>query len=97
MGWVGTAVMTFQEAKAVRSAIEVKVAGLSALLGGFERGSFGLTPDAVKCSVCFKDAKASFAAAFAEQRAFNVFFITTFRRDIASERAARFGVSHGNS
>ncbi len=77
--------LAFMAAKQREVDVDAAVDRASDALDVFPKGAMGLTPDAVK----FRVAKAVFAAAFAEQRRFNAWFLKTFSAEIKAERAQR--------
>lgn len=63
--------MTYLEAIELRDQCEAEVAARSAVLNTFPKGALGLTPDTVKASPAYRDAKAAYNLAFAALRAIN--------------------------
>jgi hypothetical protein len=84
--------MTFEEANAKASelwdASTQATLALDAISGG---GAMGLTPDAVKETAEWRELRAESAAAFQRLRTFNAWYVRTFKRELAAERAARYG------
>jgi len=64
---------------------------LEAMSGG---GPMGLTPDAVRATAAWRDAKRDSDAAFASLRAFNEVYVRRFKREIAGERRHRRNPAH---
>ena len=56
---------------------------LKTLSGG---GPMGLTPEAVKATTEWKDAKRAYDVAFAALRNFNAAFVKRFKREISQDR-----------
>jgi hypothetical protein len=81
--------MTFAEAKATASAIEIEIRATEVALDAFPVGPMGLTPDAVKVSPEFRAAKKAFDAAFAKLRAFNGYYVKTFAKELREDRRIR--------
>jgi hypothetical protein len=81
--------MDYESFKATRDKLESEVAAVEAVLARFPSGTMGLTPDSVKTSEAFRDAKRAFNLAFSRLRAYNARYLGRFKREAAAERAAR--------
>jgi hypothetical protein len=81
--------VTYEEAKAQQDSLFVEMSRLGAVLDTFPKGAMGLTTDAARATPEFRRAKADFNRAFQRVRAFNVWFVETFKRERAAERRAR--------
>jgi hypothetical protein len=81
--------MTFEEAKQLRSKLETQVASTSEALQEFPKFANGLTPDRVRLGYDYRDAKCAYDLAFRQLRAFNFWFVRTFRKELLAERRAR--------
>jgi hypothetical protein len=84
--------MTFEEANAKASELwdtsTQATRALDAISGG---GPMGLTPDAVKATAEWRALRAESAAAFQRLRTFNAWYVRAFKRELAADRAARYG------
>ena len=84
--------MTFEDAKTHADALDAvssaATRALDAISGG---GVMGLTPDAVKATAEWRELRAESAAAFQRLRTFNAWYVRTFKREIAADRAQRYG------
>lgn len=58
-------------------------------IGGVGTGQMGLTPDAVKFSAAYRDAKRAYDRAHRALRAYNRDYQKRFRNEIAADREAR--------
>lgn len=80
----------YAEAKRVRDRLEAEVdatgSALTALSGG---GLMNLTPDHVRKTPEWQDAKRRADAAFAALRAFNTVYVRRFKQEIAADRKLR--------
>jgi hypothetical protein len=81
--------MTYDQAKQERDRIEHARKQASQALDAFPRLPNGLTPDDVKQSPAYREAKAKADALFAQLQAFNTHFVKTYKADIRRERASR--------
>lgn len=81
--------MTYDDAKKTRDAIQADLSRHSAVLRAFPTGPMGLTPDAVKATREWRDAKAACDIAFGRLREFNGRFIKSFAKEIRAERRER--------
>lgn len=66
--------------------LEVLVSKASKDLNKFPKGAMGLTPDEVKSSVEFKNAKSKFNIAFNDQRNFNSNISNSVKRQMSKIR-----------
>lgn len=73
--------MTYDEAKAERDMLEEAVSFYSAVLASFPKSKNGLTPDHVKESEEYQKAKFDYEASFSKLRAFNTYFVKTFKKE----------------
>jgi len=83
---VSSAYQAFKEAQAV---LEQQVASTTEAfrkIPGVGSGPMGLTPDHIRLSPEYRNAKAAFEAAFAALRNFNGKYIKIFKAEIAAER-----------
>jgi len=83
----------FATAKVVKKQLEQREREAAKKLGaisGIGSGRMGLTPDAVKLSPEYREAKAAWAAAFAALRDFNGTFTKTYANELKAEREERF-------
>lgn len=76
----------FEQAKAMRAAIEAQVAEKCAKLDAYPRLPSGLTPDEVKTSPAFRKDKYAFDCAFQALRRFNAKFVKQFKAELRAER-----------
>lgn len=76
----------FVDARVVADLLSAKAEEASKGLEGFPRGAMGLTPDVVKFSREFREAKFKFECAFASSRLFNQFYVKTWKKEIAAYR-----------
>jgi hypothetical protein len=74
------------EMKARRDNLSAMVERYSCQLQAFPRHANGLTPDAVKASDAYRQAKANYAYAFGTLRRVNAVFVKVYKRDIKAER-----------
>jgi len=81
----------FTEAKEKSTAINAEVASTSAVLKRFPKNAVGLTPDAVRLSLEYREAKANYDRAFARLRAFNEVYVKSFAKELKAERDKRRG------
>lgn len=81
--------MDYAQAKAAADALDARLDAASAALQGFPRGLMGLTPDDVKASPEWRQAKRAYDQAFAALRAFNGPFVKRFKSEIRADRDAR--------
>ncbi len=58
-------------------------------LNAFPKGAMGITPDAVRATPEWKEAKAAFDRCFAAERAANSFLTKNFKRELLADRKAR--------
>lgn len=81
--------MTYAEAKKLKETAEEESRAASTAERAFPRLANGLTPDAVRATPEYKAAAARNALAFARLRAVNEWFVKTFKKEYAADRAAR--------
>jgi hypothetical protein len=81
--------LSFAKAKATHDRLNAEVVRTEEVLKTFPTCAMGLTPDAVKFSPEFRNAKQAFNAAFARLRAFNAVFTKTFAKELCAERRER--------
>lgn len=83
--------ITYQQAKAYSEALDASydyaTKNLKELSG--PTGPMGLTPDSVKTSAEWKQAKSLADSIFRELRAFNTWYVLRFKKEIAQDRAQR--------
>ena len=84
--------MIYEEAKKARDVIEAQVAEYTARLNSFPKGPMNLTPDHVRATDGWKEAKLYFDNAFQRLREFNGVFVKAYRKEIAAERRAKYPV-----
>ncbi len=75
------------EAKAQYDALQAELKEAGKPLGAYPKGPMGLTPDHIKQSREWQDARRKFDAVFARVRAFNAVFTRTYKKELAAERA----------
>lgn len=71
----------FDSALAEKLRLEAECETLSRAMQRFPRGSMGLTPDHVKASPEFQQAKRVFDASFRRLRDFNALFLKKFKKE----------------
>ena len=79
----------YQIAKQSKIVLENTLDNADKILKAFDsygKSSFGLTPDHVKAMPEWQQAKDDFDRAFAELRAFNGWYMKTFKKEIMLER-----------
>lgn len=81
--------MTFEEAKALQTTRDAEVTRIGNALDAFPKGAMGLTPDEVKFSPEYRQAKADFSAAFKKLQNINHYLSDNFAKEIREERMAR--------
>lgn len=79
----------YDVAKAQRDALDAEVTRLGAVLQDFPKGPMGLTLDAVRGTLEYRNAKLAYDAAFHKLRVFNQGFLYAFRTEIRNERKQR--------
>lgn len=82
-------IMTYEEAKKIRDGIEHEVSRFSIALKSFPRGPMGLTPDTVKASAEWKNAKQGYDATYRKLQNFNSILSKHFDKEIKADRDAR--------
>lgn len=81
---------SFEEAKAEQAELEAQVKELGSILRSMSGGdSMGLTPDYIKKSPEWREAKAAYNEAFRELQSFNKWFTKTFKSEIRADRRKR--------
>lgn len=83
---------SFNQAKAAQAALYAAAKRASdrlATIPGVGSGQMGLTPDAVKFSPAYREARASYQRAADEVRQFNATFTKVFARELREERRQR--------
>lgn len=86
----GAHTMTFEQATQMRDIFEAQMKQASAALRavpGVGTGTMGLTPDNVKASAAYQDAKRRFEWDFANLRKFNAWYVKTFKIELKKARA----------
>lgn len=81
--------MTYEMYKQAAAQLDARVSATSAALKKFPRGVMGLTPDAVKATPEWQQAKRAYSLAFEQSRKFNAFFVKNYKKEIAAERNER--------
>lgn len=82
--------LTFKEACVIRDTLTNEMDASSKALDAFPKsGTMGLTPDEVKFSAEFQNAKARYNRAHASLRRFNSVFVKRFEKELQEERRAR--------
>jgi hypothetical protein len=81
--------MTYAEAKKLKDAAEEESKAAGAVLRTFPRGAMGLTPYEITLTPEYKAADTRYRVAFARERAINGWFVKTFKKEYAADRAAR--------
>jgi hypothetical protein len=82
--------MTFEEAKTHQQKLDEKCSIDSAKLNTFPKNEIGLTPDLVRETPDFQQAKKAFEKSFAELRNFNKWYSKEFKKELAAERKNRY-------
>lgn len=88
-GTSGDSGVTFENARARADALDAVAREAGKALDAFPRGAFNLIPDEVKATDAYREAKAAYDRAFAEQRRHNAWYVRTFKREIQQARANR--------
>ena len=81
--------MNYQEAKAYKANLEAINDTASKALQAFDslgKSEMGMTPDHVKTMPEWKAAKRAYDVSFAELRAFNGWFMKTFKKEVKEEQ-----------
>jgi len=78
--------MTYEEARAYKQELEDQNKTYSDILNSFEKYPNGLTPDHIRSSPEWKEARKASENAFSELRDFNAWFVKTFKKEYAAER-----------
>ena len=82
--------MTYDEYKRQSALLYAALDAASESSRQFPREPNGLTPDAVKFSAPYREAKRAYDLAFAQLRDFNGRYVRVFKKEIQAERAARY-------
>lgn len=84
--------MNFEKAKEVKAKLEKFVAEDSAAIHEITKGHKlpnGLTPDHIKFSPEYRNAKSLYHRHFSDLRRFNQWYVKTFKKELAEERKNR--------
>jgi hypothetical protein len=84
--------LTFEQATHMRNIFEAQMKDAAQALKAIEgvgTGWMGLTPDSVKASPKYQEARRRFDWDFDSLRKFNTWYVKTFKRELAQERAAK--------
>jgi len=81
--------MTFEEAKSLQTTREADVMCTGDVLDRFPKGALGLTPDEVKFTPEYRQAKAEFNHAFEAFQNINRYILRHFAKECREERRAR--------
>ena len=82
--------MTFEQATHMRDIFEAQMKAASVALRavpGVGSGAMGLTPDSVKASTAYQNAKRRFEWDFDNLRKFNAWYVKTFKTELRKARA----------
>jgi hypothetical protein len=82
--------MNYQTAKAKAESLWQANKDAAAVLDAFPRGPMGLTPDSVKATPEWKAARKACDETFEALRAFNSFYVKTFKAEIQADRLAKY-------
>jgi hypothetical protein len=82
--------MTFEEAKSYKQKLEEINNRHSAHLNTFERNALGMTPDHIRATSEWKQAKFEFDQSFTELRKFNAHYVKKFKKEIQADRRMKF-------
>lgn len=82
--------MNYQEAKAAAEQARTLSKQYGQVLSAFPRGPMGLTPDHIKFSPPYRQAKANYDAAFAQERRVNAYLNKHFKKEQQQERRERY-------
>lgn len=88
-GGSSTPESSFSKAKAERDKITEELRDHKAILDKFPKGAMNLTPDDVKASPEYRDAKQKVDRAFNKLRQFNAGFVKTYAKELRDERRNR--------
>ena len=86
--------LTFEQATQMRDTFDAQARDAGRALRAIEgvgSGAMGLTPDAVKASAAYRDAKRRFDWDFDNLQKFNAWYVKAFKRELAAQRRAKFG------
>jgi len=90
--------ITYATFKATQSALEYQVKAASAAIAaipGVGTGAHGLTPDAVKFSPAYQDARAAYDRAFSALQRHNMAYCQAFKKERIAERDAKRAANKG--
>jgi hypothetical protein len=79
----------YEQAKAESERLDKEASEAGEALRAFPRGPTGITPDSIRATPAFREAKARYDKAFAKQRAFNGPFVKRFAKELREERRLR--------
>lgn len=82
----GLSGLTFAQALSRAEALNAIVHATSDRLQVFPRGPLGLTPDSVRQTPEFQEAKRQFDIAFSQARAFNGWYTKVFKKELSAYR-----------
>ncbi|PGK51864.1 hypothetical protein CN918_29165 [Priestia megaterium] len=82
--------MNFEEAKREKKELEESNKIHSAKLNTFEKNAMGMTPDHIRRTSEWQQAKQDFNQSFARLRNFNSWYVKTFKKEIQADRRKRF-------
>ena len=86
--------LTFEQATQMRDAFDAQMRAASQALravDGVGSGAMGLTPDAVKASAAYQEAKRRFDWDFDNLQKFNAWYVKAFKRELTAQRRAKYG------
>lgn len=89
--------MNYQEAKVIKESLYKEFARTSAILEAYTKGPMGLTLDVTKASKEWKFDYAACSVAFKKLRDFNGNFSKIFKKEMISERKAKYAELTKNS
>ena len=78
--------MTYDEAKNIRSKLDLACKEAGDVLRAFPRNAIGLVPDNVRATAEYRAARKAYEKAFALLRASNQRLVKTFKKEILEER-----------
>lgn len=81
--------MNYEEAKQLQDKLYAESKRYSTILNSFPKGPMGMTPDDVKASPEWQEAKQGYAIAADRLRKFNQKFNSVFKNEIAADRRSR--------
>lgn len=92
MQW-GDEMLTFEQATQMRDTFDAQMRDASQALRAVEgvgSGAMGLTPDAIKASEAYQEAKRRFEWDFDNLRKFNAWYVKAFKRELAQARRKKY-------